>query len=273
MQTIVNGSPVEYHVAGRGDPVLFVHAFPLNSQMWQPQVEDVAHNYKTIVFDLPGFGQSAPPRAEPTMASYAETVAAVLDAAGVDRPAVLVGLSMGGYILFEFFRRFPERVRALVLADTRAQADTEEARHNRLQTAEQVLQDGPRVLAESMPDKLLAPGADEMLRFRVREMIFAGSPAGIAGALRAMAARPDSQPTLETINVPVLVIVGSEDSLTPPADAEAMAEAIAGAELEVIEGAAHLANLERRRAFNAALLRFLDELAVDNLQAPNRPLT
>lgn len=265
MQTTVRGTPVEYHVAGRGDPVLFVHAFPLNSNMWQPQVEDVARDYQTVVFDVPGFGDSPPAQDSPTMHSYAETVAAVLDAARIDQPVTLVGLSMGGYILFEFFRRFPERVRGLVLADTRAQADTEEARQNRLQTAEQVLQEGPRVLAESMVPKLLASDADEVLRFRVREMIFAATPEGIAGALRAMAARPDSRPTLETINVPVLVVVGSEDSLTPPEDAEAMADAIAGARLEVIEGAGHLSNLERRQAFTAALLRFLDDLTTPDL--------
>ncbi|MCZ7574716.1 MAG: alpha/beta hydrolase [Ardenticatenaceae bacterium] len=260
MQVTVNGSPVEYHVAGYGEPVLFVHAFPLNSQMWQPQVEHVSRGYKTVVLDLPGFGESPPAQEAPTMFSYVETVAAVLEAAQVDQPAVLVGLSMGGYILLEFFRRFPERVRALVLADTRAAPDTEEARQNRLDTAEQVLQEGPRVLVESMVPKLLTSRADDVVRLRVREMIFAATREGIAGALRAMAARPDSRPTLETITVPTLVIVGGQDDLTPPAEAEGMAQAIAGAELEVIEGAGHLSNLERQDAFNAALLRFLDDL-------------
>lgn len=272
MQVEVNGRPVVYHAEGIGEPLVFIHAFPLNGEMWRPQIAELVEDYKTITFDLPGFGDSPPAKETSSMESYASTIAAILDDANVRQPAVFVGLSMGGYILFEFFRRFPERVRGLVLANTRAQPDTEESKQERERTARRVLQDGPGVVAESMLPKLLSPEASDDLRAQVRSMIMAASPEGIAGALRAMADRPDSQPTLADFNLPVLVIAGEQDGITPPADAEAMADEIAGSSLEVIEGAGHLSNLEQPHAFNAALRRYLDDLEEDERNAPNQPI-
>jgi 3-oxoadipate enol-lactonase len=259
--TSANGATVAYESVGQGDPVVFVHAFPFNHQMWQMQVRALREDYQVITVDLPGFGASGAV-AQPSMASFAGAVLAALDAAQVDRPAVFVGLSMGGYVLFELVRQAPERIRALVLADTRAPADTAEGRENRLRQAAQVRERGAVVVTEAMLPKMLTEAGHQtlLLADQVKSWMEAAPPAGIVGALEAMAARPDSTGTLAEIGVPTLVMVGEADPITTRADAEAMVAKIAGAELELIAGAAHLSNVEQPEAFNAAVRRFLDEL-------------
>lgn len=270
-QATAGDARIAYARHGRGDPLVFVHAFPFDQTMWQPQVEALRDDYTVITVDLPGFGGSAP-LGDASMAGFAVAVGAALDAEGLREPAIFVGLSMGGYVLFEIWRQMPGRVRALVLADTRAQADTDEGRANRYRTAEQVRAEGAQVVADAMLAKMVTQEADSALRDKVRAMMRAAPPEGIVGALHAMAARPDSTPDLEEISVPVLVIVGAQDAITTPRDAEAMVEAIAGAQLEVIQHAAHLSNVERPGAFNAALRRFIEDLDPINRQGwPNRP--
>lgn len=256
---MVNGATVAYEVRGRGRPVVFVHAFPFSSEMWQPQVAALGDGYQVITLDLPGFGGSAP-MARPSMIGMADAVVGVLDAAGVREPALFVGISMGGYVLFEVLRQVPERIGALVLADTRALPDTEEGRANRYRTADQVTAEGAKAVVDASLGKMITGNADAALRSQVQAMMLAAPPAGIIGALHAMAARPDSTPDLGSIHVPVMGMVGAEDAITPPPDVAAMVAGIAGATLEVIPGAAHLSNLERPAVFNAALRRFLDDL-------------
>lgn len=248
--------------AGQGLPLVLLHAFPLNRRMWQAQQQALAVRYRVITPDLRGHGESAVGEEDSTMERLAEDVARLLDALGLER-VVLGGLSMGGYVAFAFLRRYAARLAGLILADTRAGADTEEGRRGRFETAAVAEKEGSAAIAERLLPKLLAPATHEkkpeVVR-AVREMILATSPAGIARALRGMAARPDSSPLLPTINVPTLVLVGEEDMLTPPAEAEAMARSIPGAKLVKIPAAGHLSNLEQPAAFTAAVEEFLARL-------------
>ncbi|MFQ5778371.1 MAG: alpha/beta fold hydrolase, partial [Terriglobia bacterium] len=189
----------------------------------------------------------------------AADIRGLLDALGLKR-VVLGGLSMGGYAAFAFYRLYAERVATLILADTRAQSDTEEGRQGRYELAELAEKAGSAAVAERMLPKLLAPSTRERqpaVVTAVREMILSTPPAGIARALRGMAVRPDSTELLPTIKCPTLVLVGQEDTLTPPAVAAAMAKKIPGAQLEVIPDAGHLVNLEQPIAFASAMHDFL----------------
>jgi pimeloyl-ACP methyl ester carboxylesterase len=209
--------------------------------------------------DVWGFGSSPAPPQGMTLDDVAAAVAAALDARGV-QAATVVGLSMGGYTAFALLRRFAERAERLVLADTRAGADTEQARADRLRMAEQVRAGGSvEAIVEPTVARLLAPqsAVEYHVSDPVRGRIRRATPAGVAAAQEAMAARPDSSALLGSIRVPALVLVGSQDAVTPPEEAERMAAAIPGARLQAIEGAGHLSNLERWDAFNAALGDFL----------------
>ena len=200
---------------------------------------------------------------EYSIGRYADDLVAVLDAVGVGQ-AVVCGLSMGGYILFELLRRYPERVRAAVLCDTRPQADAAEARRNRDELAALAVERGPEAVAERLLAGLLAPAtlADQPeVMTQCREMARRYSVPGMVGALRAMRERPDSTPLLGTIRVPTLIVVGAEDRPTPPPLAQGMAEAIPGARCAVIPGAGHVAPLEQPLATSRVLADFLDALS------------
>lgn len=260
MEIQIDGIRLRYEVHGEGEPVLLVHGFPLARELWRPLIEPLREEYRLILPDLRGHGESeASP--EMSMGRYAEDLAALLDHLGERRPVVLVGLSMGGYIAFEFCRRRPERVRALVLANTRAQADSEEGVRGRWETAERALREGTGVVAEGMLGKLFAPGVSDELRERWRAIMAATPPEGVAAALRAMAERPDSFDTLRRLDRPVLVIAGEEDAVVPVEDARRMQEAAWDARLEVIPGAGHLTPVEQPERFVAALRDFLDTLS------------
>lgn len=271
MQATIDGCELYYEVHGMGEPVLFIHGFPLSGVLWKPLIEPMKDDYKLIIPDLRGFGQSGP-GGESSMARYAADLAELLDAIGEQRPVVVVGLSMGGYVAFEFYRRYPERVRALVLADTRAEADTPEGVQDRQKRAERVLAEGAAPMAADMVEKLFASEAPETLKREWQSIIAGTSPESIAAALHAMAARPDSIPTLQTINRPTLILVGEEDTITPLAMAETMQAGIAAARLEIIPGAGHMPPVEQPQRFTAHLLQFLDELEpVDQQGWPKRP--
>jgi pimeloyl-ACP methyl ester carboxylesterase len=259
MRERVGGVELHYEDTGEGEPVVFLHGYPLSGRLWDEAVREVGAGFRCIVPDLRGHGESeASERAD--MARYADDVAELLDALGEARPVVLVGLSMGGYVAFEFIRRHGDRVRALVLVDTRAGPDTTAAAEARRETADRVLREGSGAVADEMAERLFAPGAPRELRSRWREIMAATPPAGVAAALRAMADRPDSFPTLRALRIPVLVVVGEEDALTPPAESERMASAAAGAELEVVKGAGHMTPVERPAELGAILRRFLARL-------------
>ncbi|MFQ5663179.1 MAG: alpha/beta fold hydrolase [Terriglobia bacterium] len=247
---------------GQELPVVLLHAFPLNKSMWNLQRDELARRYRVITPDFRGHGDSGVPEEDSTMGRLAEDVRGLLDALGLER-VVLGGLSMGGYVAFAFYRRHAARVAALILANTRASADTEEGRPARYQLARVAEQEGSSAVAVRMLPKLLAASTREKqppVVARVREMILSTSPAGIARALRGMAVRSDSTSLLPTIQCPTLVLAGAEDSLTPPAEAEAMTKSIPGARFEVIPEAGHLSNLEQPARFTRRLDDFLARL-------------
>jgi 3-oxoadipate enol-lactonase len=238
--------------------LLFVHAFPLDRRMWEPQLAAIPG---AIAVDLPGFGEAPPPPGGAwTVALAARRCEAALEEAGWSR-AVVCGLSMGGYVAFELWRRAPERLAGLVLANTRAEPDTPDARAARLALAERLDREGNVLAAE--PPPLLSSAAPPELRERVRRLVADQSPAAIAAALRGMAERPDSRPDLPRIAVPTLVIASDRDELIPAETTARIAERVPGAELAVIQGAGHLSNLERPEAFTELLLAFVARLGID----------
>jgi pimeloyl-ACP methyl ester carboxylesterase len=261
----VRGIELAYEASGEGLPVVLLHGFPFNRTLWREQVEALRERYTVITLDLRGHGETPATTgdAPATMEEMARDVSALLDELRIDVPVVLGGLSMGGYVALAFYRLFPERVRALLLADTRPHADTEEARLNRAETATRALREGMTTIADTMLPKLLAPATHaehpQIVR-RVRDMILQTDPQGAAAALRGMAVRADQTELLREISCPALIVVGSLDTITPPADAEVMQREIRGSRLVVIEGASHVSNVERPDEFNRAFEKFLGEL-------------
>jgi len=257
----VAGAELAVDVRGEGAPVLFAHGFPFDRTVWRHQLAALSR-WKRIAPDLRGAGESTAPPDGYSMALYADDLIAVLDTLGV-RQAVVCGLSMGGYIVFELLRRYVERVRAVVLCGTRPQPDSEEARRARDELAALAAERGSAAVGERLLPRLLASATlaeqPEVVQ-HYREMAQRMSVLGMAGALRAMRDRPDSTPLLSEIRVPTLVVVGSEDQVSPPAVAEAMAGAIPSARLAVIPAAGHLAPLEQPLATSRALADFLGEL-------------
>lgn len=262
MQKIVSVGGVRLAAVDRGSgvPVLFVHGFPLDHSMWDAQVEAVVRGHRAIAPDLRGFGQSEVSDGTVAMEQLADDLAGLLDALGVAQPAVLCGLSMGGYVAFQFWRRHRGRLRALILCDTRAAPDTPEAAANRLQTADRVLREGPGFLVETMLPKLVAP---DTLQSRpevvepLRRVMMSTDPRGIAAAQRGMAVRPDSMPLLPRIECPTLVIVGQHDAISPVAEMRSIAERIPHARLVTISNAGHMAPVENPTEVNAAIEEFL----------------
>jgi 3-oxoadipate enol-lactonase len=252
----VNGVNLAVTVEGEGPTVLFIHGYPLDRTIWDPQVAGLK-GWRRVAPDLRGMGLSDAPDLGYSMATYAADLAALLDAFGAER-AVLCALSMGGYVAFEFLRRWRERAAGLVLIDTRAEADSAEGKRLRDEAAGLARDGGASAIAESMLPGMIAPSAASDLVERVRGIMGAAPVAGIVGALAAMRERPDSTGMLASlVGLPTLVMVGAEDRLTPPARATAMASAIPEARLIVVAGAAHLPTLEQPAVVTDALRAFL----------------
>jgi pimeloyl-ACP methyl ester carboxylesterase len=225
-------------------------------------VAALSHHCRTITLDLRGFGGSDAADGPAMMEQMAADVRGLMSGLEIER-ATLVGLSMGGYVALAFYREYPDAVRAMVLSDTRASADTHAARERRLQSAEKAEREGAAAIAADMTPLLLGQTTRQTraeIAARVRAMIEGNSPHGVAAAQRGMAARRDSTYILAAIDFPTLIIVGAEDQLTPPAEAESLRDGIRGARLQIIEGAGHLSNIERPVEFNAALIAFIESL-------------
>lgn len=241
--------------------LLLIHGFPLDRRLWAAQVNSLVPDVRVIVPDLRGHGKTTVTPGPLTMEQHADDLAALLDRLRIRR-AIIGGLSMGGYIALAFWRRHPARVQALILADTKAEPDSVAARVNRDAAIAKVQQVGAAAYADEMLPRLLGVSslATPKLVATARTMMAEQPVPGIVGTLGGLRDRTDSRPTLPTIAVPTLVLVGEQDALTPPADAQALAAAIPGARLAVIPGAGHLSPLENPRAVNAALRGFINEL-------------
>lgn len=257
------GVPLAVAERGEGPVVLLVHGFPLDHSMWNAQLDAVSTGFRVIAPDLRGFGRSGVADGKVTMAQMADDLAGLLDALEVPGPVVFCGLSMGGYVAWEFWRRHAGRLRGLVLCDTRAAADSPDAAAARLDTAETVLREGPAALVEGMLPKLFA-GA--VLQSRppwlesVRRVMLGTDPQGIAAAARGMAERADFTPMLGQIGCPALVVVGEKDAISPVDEMRSIAEALPDARLAVIPQAGHMSPMENPEAVNKVLGEFLRSL-------------
>jgi 3-oxoadipate enol-lactonase len=255
---------IDLHTIERGPrdapAVVLLHGFPLDGTMWDDQVEALAARYRVIVPDLRGHGRTAAPPGPYLMADHVADVRALLDRLGIER-AALVGLSMGGYVTMNFLAAHPERAWAAALVDTRAEGDTEQNKQNRANQARDVVENGMGPFIEGAIPRMYAQRTiSERPQFvdRYRRIVERARPEAVAAALGGLAARSDVTEALRSVTCPVLVVVGSEDVLTPPSDARHIAEAAPNARLEIIEGAGHLANIEAPEQFNRILLDFLD---------------
>jgi pimeloyl-ACP methyl ester carboxylesterase len=227
--------------------------------MWSRQIAALEKRHRVIAPDYRGLGKSAPPREPSTMELLAEDVRALLAHLRIERASV-AGVSMGGYLALELYREAPALFRGLALCDTRAGADTPEGAAGREKFAQTAIEKGLGWVSEEMIPKLLKPEPDAAAVKEVKDLIARGSPAGVAAAQRGMARRPDSTATLATIACPTLVVVGEQDTLTPPAEAEKLAKGIKGAKLVRIPGAGHLPNIENPEPFTRALAEFFGKL-------------
>jgi 3-oxoadipate enol-lactonase len=259
--TRINNTQIAYTDTGTGRPLVLIHGYPFNRSLWADQIPALSNSYRVIAPDLRGFGESDASQDPGTMNRFAADVALLMDHLEISS-ATIGGLSMGGYVALAFYKQFGSRVRALVLADTRAQADSEEAKQTRAQQAEKALSEGMAGIADAMLPKLLTPETvskhPEIVK-RVRDMMLKTKPEGAAAALRGMAEREDQTELLPQISVPTLILVGAEDAITPVADSEKMHHAIEGSSLVVLDHAGHVSNIERAQQFNEALLHFLSE--------------
>lgn len=262
-QRIKSGdAEIAYWTLGDGPPVILLHPFPGNHEFWLPVAETLATRYRVIMPDLRGHGDSGVGEGPATMEKHAADIAGVMNDAEVGR-APLVGVSIGGYALFEFWRKHRERVAALGLCNTKAQADGGEARAGRLQAANDVLERGTEPFFESMIQKVMAKTTREMRPDLVEgalRMMRKMSPEDVAQVQRGMAERPDSVETLKTINVPTLLVTGDEDAMTGVNEAEFMRRHISTSQLRVIPKAGHYSPWEQPEEAARLLRQFLDGL-------------
>jgi 3-oxoadipate enol-lactonase len=263
MEKIVSDdAEIFYDIAGAGPPVVLLHPFPAHHQLWLPIAQMLSARYRLIMPDLRGHGESGLGQGSATMAKHVFDLTRVVDQAGIGR-AVWVGVSIGGYILFEMWRRFRERITALVLANTKASEDSPEARATRLATANDVIERGTEPFFESMLPKMLGETtrrARPDLVASALSMMRKMTAEDVAGVQRGMAERPDSMPTLKTIAVPTMVITGEEDALTGVAEAELMVRHIAGSRLRVVPKAGHYSPWEQPQAVGSLVRQFLDTI-------------
>lgn len=246
--------------SGRGIPLLFLHAFPLDQSMWDANRAALSKNFELITVDLPGFGGSSPLAGEPTLAAMAQEIVKTIDGIGLKDKFVIAGLSMGGYVLLQLLQQIPDRFRAVAFVSTRSAADTDAARENRFKNIDLVQKEGLKALADKSVPALVGKTSlqkDPSIGARVHASIEAQKPEGVVNALRAMAARSDTTSVLSQINVPALVVAGAEDVIIPSAEMEAMAHKIPTAEFNLMPEAGHLLNIEQPRLFEELFLKFL----------------
>ena len=256
----VNGVRFRVVDEGEGPVLLFVHGFPLNYSMWDAQIAEFSRTHRVIAPDLRGFGGTDGALYSVSMEQFADDLADLLEALPVRVPVTFCGLSMGGYIGWQFAQRHPSRVSKLIICDSRAAADTAEAAANRLKMADIVLREGPEPVAWAMMPKLFAKCSDDhcpAVIAKVREMVMTTNPVAIAAAHRGMAVRPDMTAWLPSLKMPTLILCGEHDAISPAAEMKSIADLIPNAEFVQIPNAGHMAPMEQPELVNAAIRRFV----------------
>jgi pimeloyl-ACP methyl ester carboxylesterase len=255
------GVSIEYDDIGNGVPLLLIHGFPLDRTLWRTQIAGLTQIYRVIAPDLRGFGQSSETDGSAiSMDQHAADLKSLLDSVNV-KQAVIGGISMGGYVALAFYAQYADRVKGLLLANTRAVPDSEEGKQTRLLNAQKVEDSGTGFLVDDMAPKMLGSTAKPEIEIAVRSMMARQRSTGVTSALRGMAARPDRTALLRFATVPVLIISGSHDVLIPPADSEAMHALIPNSRLVIIPDAGHLSNLDKADAFNHVVREFYKQVA------------
>lgn len=266
MQAIINGITMAYDDSGNGPPLLLIHGFPLCRRMWRPQMNKLPlAGWRVIAPDLRGFGDSDAPDGPYSMEIFADDVIGLMDHLAIEK-AVIGGMSMGGYVLFNLLERYPERVRGALFITTRANADDEAGRARRLQLATDVRKYGPQVVADAFEQVLFAPGTPAERPKLVEEVcgwMVGNDSRGLAGGLLAMRERKDYTQLLGSFRVPAMAIAAEEDQAAPPAALGIIAAGIPGCRLCTVPAAGHLANLEDVKAFNNCILEFLQSLPAE----------
>jgi 3-oxoadipate enol-lactonase len=264
MKTEINGAEIFYTDIGdkSATPIVLIHGFPFNSDMWRPQVDLLKTTFRVITYDVRGHGRSEVGDGQYTLEMFVDDLIALLDYLRLEK-VVLCGLSMGGYIVLRAVERNPERCRALILCDTTSNADSNEAKLRRAASIKAIKSSGVKPYAQEFPKAVLCPQTflkrTEVVE-TVTTMIQSNSPIGICGALLALLARTETTPSLPRISVPTLILVGEQDKTTPPELSEKMHQLIPNSELQIVSNAAHLSNLENSEEFNSHLLNFLRRL-------------
>lgn len=263
MITTLRERVIGYEMQGEGMPLVLIHGYPLNRQIWQAQWEALSAHARVVAPDLRGFGESSFEERAMDIESYAEDIRELLEALDIHEPAVVCGLSMGGYVALAYLRRFPEHVAALVLANTKMGPDSIEGKAGRDRSIALAKEKGAAGIAEVMLPKMLAPqnyAAKPELVERVRAIMLTASVPGIIAALTAMRDRPDSTGTLLEFSTPTLIITGADDQLIPVSESEAMKQAARNSQLVILPDAGHLSCMEQPEAFNHALAEFIRAL-------------
>ena len=261
MKTLINDIVINYikHGSSQGLPLVFIHGFPFNHKMWEPQMRELPNDIHAIAYDVRGHGSSDIGDGQFTIELFVDDLIDLLDHLGIEK-AVLCGLSMGGYIALRAIERYPKRIKGLVLCDTKSETDTNEEKIKRTSSIITVKSAGVSAFAEEFVKAVFWPKTFEKnpgaIKF-IKELICANSTLGICGTLLALASCTDTTQSLSSINVPTCIIVGEHDLRTPPSCAQRMHKAIAGSELHILSNAGHMSNLENPKDFNENLIAFL----------------
>jgi 3-oxoadipate enol-lactonase len=264
MKANINGININYTISGNNDglPVMFIHGFPFSSVMWTPQLKSIPTNYRTIAYDIRGHGESDFGDGQYLIDFFTDDLIGLLDFLKIEK-AVLVALSMGGYIALRAVEKYPERILGLVLCDTKSSADSNEVKIRRARQIQIIKSSGIHRFADDFLKSIFSektflrlPNIVEM----IKNVILKTSPLSLASTLIALAARTDTTPVLSKISVPTLILIGENDTLTTPKDAEEMKNKIPKSEYHIIPDAAHMSNLENTAAFNKHLFDFLDKI-------------
>ncbi len=260
MRLEVNNFSMDYEDTGMGIPLVLIHGYPLTRDLWEPQIRSLESVARVVAPSLRGHGGSDPIPGPYTVDMLADDVHSLLDNIGLKIPVILGGLSMGGYVAFAYYRKYPEQVAGLILAATRAGADSAEGKASREKAIQLAYQQGTPAIASSMLPKLLAPATYKTkpgLVNQVRDMMEDVSVEGIIGDQQGMIERPDSTPTLSQIDKPTLILHGEDDQLVPVSEAKTMRNLIKDSKLQVLPTAGHLLNLEQPDLFNQAVHDFI----------------